>query len=46
MDLEGSDKNWGERLVIGSDVALIGFLYNGVWFGSLGKVRLTPHTLL
>ena len=46
MDLEGSDKNWGERLVIGSGVEVIGFLYNGVWFGSLGKVRLTPHTLL
>ena len=46
LDLEGWDKDWKERLVIGSGVTLIGFLFNGVWFDSLGKDRLTLHTLL
>ena len=46
LDLKGWHKDWEDRLVIWSGVTVIGFLYNGVWFGSLGKVRSTLHTLL
>ena len=46
MVLEGWDKDWEEGLVSRRAVVVIGFLNNGVWFGSLGKVRLIPHTLI
>ena len=46
MVLEGWDNDWEEGLVSRRADAVTGFLYNGVWFGSLGKVRLIPHTLL
>ena len=44
--LEGWEKDREEGLISRRAVAVIGFLYNGVWFGNLGKARLIPYTLL
>ena len=46
MVLGSLDKDWEEGLVSRGAVVVIGLLNNGVWFGSLEKVRLIPHTLL
>ena len=44
LHLGSWDKDWEEDLLPQSAVGMFG--YNGVWFGSLGKVRLIPHPLL
>ena len=43
LDLEDWDKEWGERSVPESAVALIGSSYGGVQSSALGKIRLIPH---